>query len=61
MKGDIALAGFLWTSDDWEALDPPFRAALISLAKRCEDGWVVGGLTGVLSEPFVKIPVEQAA
>lgn len=50
MKGDIALAGFVLTAEEWEALDPVSRAQLVAAASRQDDPWVVGGLTGVLSE-----------
>jgi len=32
MKGDIALAGFMMTPDEWEALDPASRALLMAIA-----------------------------
>jgi hypothetical protein len=51
MKGDIALAGFVLTAEEWEALDPPSRAQLLAATSRRDDPWVVGGLTGLLSEP----------
>jgi|LNFM01.2.fsa_nt_gb hypothetical protein len=51
MKGDIALAGFLMTADEWDALDARSRAQLVEAAHhRRDDGWIVSGLTGVLSE-----------
>jgi hypothetical protein len=51
MKGDIALAGYLLTADEWEALDAPSRALLAALAGRHDDAWVVGGMPGALTEP----------
>jgi hypothetical protein len=54
MKGDIALAGFLMTVEEWEALDPASRALLVTLATRADDPWVVRSLSGVLSEPAAR-------
>ncbi len=53
MKGDIALAGFMWSADDWHALDAAARAELIAAAGSAprDDGWVVTPLTGLLSGP----------
>ena len=51
MKGDIALAGFVMTAEEWQALDPTYRAQLIAAATRRDDPWVVAPVTGVLSEP----------
>ncbi len=36
MKGDIALAGFVLTKEEWQALDPVMRAQLLSAATQ---GW----------------------
>lgn len=46
MKGDIALAGFMMTPDEWEALDPASRALLIAIAGGSE-----GELEAVQPEP----------
>jgi hypothetical protein len=51
MRGDIALAGFMMTAEEWHALDPAHRAQLIAAATRKDDHWVVAPATGVLSEP----------
>jgi hypothetical protein len=51
MKGDVALAGYLLTADEWEALDAPSRALLAALAGRHDDAWVVSGITASGSEP----------
>ena len=37
MQGDIALAGFMLTADEWKALDAPSRALLIAIATKPED------------------------
>lgn len=34
MKGDIALAGFVLTAEEWEALDAVSRVTLIAAAMR---------------------------
>lgn len=46
MKGDIALAGFLMTAEEWAALDSPSRAQLVAAARR-EDAWVVADISDV--------------
>jgi len=40
MKGDIAFAGFVLTSDEWQELDDDARAQLIAVATRRADPWV---------------------
>ncbi len=50
MKGDIALAGYLLTADEWDALDAPSRALLAALAGRHDEPWPVGGLGNGLTE-----------
>lgn len=37
MQGDIALAGFMMTADEWAALDAASRALLIAIATKPED------------------------
>jgi hypothetical protein len=36
MKGDVALAGFLLTAEEWAQLDPDARSQLLSAALRPE-------------------------
>ncbi|HUJ57169.1 MAG TPA: hypothetical protein VLX92_01690 [Kofleriaceae bacterium] len=55
MKGDIALAGYVLTAEEWHALDPVSRAQLLAAVTRSADPWVVTPITGLLSEP-VQIP-----
>lgn len=44
MKGDIALAGYLLTAEEWNSLDPRSRALLITAAARSrDDAWMVSG------------------
>lgn len=50
MKGDIAVAGFMLTADEWQALDAEARAQLIAVATRREDPW----LAPAMCEPFAE-------
>ena len=50
MKGDIALAGFMLTAEEWRTLDSVSRAELVAAATRREDGWVVAPVMEVLAE-----------
>jgi hypothetical protein len=47
MKGDIAIAGFYLTAEEWQALDATSRAALVAAATRK----VVEPMLAVGSEP----------
>jgi hypothetical protein len=65
MKGDIALAGFVLTAEEWEALDPLSRAQLMAeewqlldpiartqlmaMLSPRSEPWVVARGSGVLS------------
>jgi hypothetical protein len=49
MKGDIAIAGFLLTAEEWQAFDADARAQLIAAVAR--EGVVGAPLGGVISEP----------
>jgi hypothetical protein len=40
MKGDIALAGFVLTAEEWAALDPDARSQLLAVALRRDEPWV---------------------
>jgi len=40
MKGDIALAGFVLTAEEWAALDPESRSQLLTIALRRDQPWV---------------------
>ena len=44
MQGDIALAGYMMTADEWKALDAPSRALLVAIAAKPEDLAQLGGL-----------------
>jgi len=37
MQGDIALAGFMMTAAEWEALDAPSRALLLAIATKPDE------------------------
>jgi len=40
MKGDIALAGFVLTAEEWAELDPDARSQLLAVALRRDEPWV---------------------
>ncbi|MBA3456046.1 MAG: hypothetical protein H0T42_23305 [Deltaproteobacteria bacterium] len=37
MKGDIAVAGFRMTAEEWQALDPASRAELVAVITRRDE------------------------
>ncbi|MDX2092834.1 MAG: hypothetical protein SFX73_33520 [Kofleriaceae bacterium] len=39
MKGDIALAGFMLTAEEWQQLDPLQQAQLIAVVTYREERW----------------------
>lgn len=43
MKGDIALAGFVLTAAEWEALDPKSRSQLVAAAIGRDEVWIEAG------------------
>ena len=48
---EIAIAGFLLTLDEWQALDPASRAELVAAAgNRHDDPWIVASIAEVLAE-----------
>jgi len=55
---DVALAGIVFSADDWASYDPSYRAELMAAASTRAggagggDGWVVAPATGVLSGPM---------
>jgi hypothetical protein len=51
MRGDITLAGFLLTAEEWQSFDSTARAQLVTVAARREEAAVVEPLAGVSSEP----------
>jgi hypothetical protein len=52
MKGDIALAGFLLTEQEWFALDAVTRAQMLAAALERETPWVATHLSEMLSGPI---------
>ena len=50
MKGDIAIAGFMLTAEEWDAMDARSRAQLVAAASRREDAWVVTAVGGALGD-----------
>ena len=51
---DIALAGFVLTAEEWEALDPISRAQLVAAANQHE--WIA---TPVLAEPSERVDLSK--
>jgi hypothetical protein len=57
MKGDIALAGFVLTHEEWQSLDAISRAQLLAAAFQRDAPWLAAPLAEMLSGP---IPDETA-
>jgi hypothetical protein len=51
MKGDIAIAGYMITAEEWQALDQLARAQLVAVITRREEGWVISPAAELNSEP----------
>ncbi len=47
MKGDIALAGFVLTHEEWQELDAQSRAQLLTAAFQHEPRWATGTNPGI--------------
>jgi hypothetical protein len=56
MKGDIALAGFVLTAEEWAALDPLSRAQLVAAATRRDDPWIAVPILATGSQPMLAPP-----
>lgn len=56
MQGDIALAGFMLTAEEWQALDAPSRALLIAIATKPEELATQGAFEAAVEGP-VEAPV----
>ena len=56
MKGDIAIAGFYLTAEEWQALDTAARAMLVAAATRSEAPIVASQVVALGSEPNIKPP-----
>ncbi len=50
MKGDVAIAGFYLTAEEWQALDPMSRAQLVAAATRSTEP-IVAPVLAAGSEP----------
>ncbi len=59
MKGDIAIAGFMITAEEWQALDTLARAQLVAVITRRDDGSVALPVTAVGSERTVHTPSDD--
>ena len=56
---DIALAGFMLTAEEWQALDTVSRQQLIAAAStRRDDPWVVASLSTFLESGPTEGPTE---
>lgn len=40
MKGDIELAGFVISQEEWKGMDPRHRAQLVRAATRRDEPWI---------------------
>lgn len=40
MKGDISVAGFMLTAEEWADLDATSRAQLVAVITRRDDPWI---------------------
>jgi len=49
--GDVALAGLVFSADEWVAFEPAHRAELMAAASTQSDPWVMAPVTGMLSGP----------
>ena len=59
---DIALAGFMLTIEEWQALDATSRAQLVAAAStRRDDPWVVATLAQVVDSGPALNPVDGEA
>jgi hypothetical protein len=60
---DIALAGFMLTLEEWQALDAVSRAQLMAAASeaRRDDPWVVAALSGILESGPSQGPIDGEA
>ncbi len=51
MKGDIAIAGFYLTAEEWQALDATSRATLVAAATKKLEPPIVAPVLATGSEP----------
>ena len=56
---DIALAGFMLTAEEWQALDAGSREQLVAAASmRRDDPWVVASLSAISGSGPIEEPTE---
>lgn len=56
---DIALAGFMLTAEEWQALDAGSRQQLVAAAStRRDDPWVVATLSAISESGPIEEPTE---
>jgi hypothetical protein len=56
---DIALAGFMLTAEEWQALDAVSRQQLVAAAStRRDDPWIVANLATALESGPIEEPSE---
>jgi hypothetical protein len=54
---DIALAGFMLTAEEWEALDAASRQQLVAAAStRGDDPWVVSSISAIRESGPIEEP-----
>ena len=61
MRGDIALAGFFWTADEWDALDVGERALLLGQPPPPRTDDTYAAYEVVVGEPWRIVPIARAA
>ena len=59
MKGDIALAGFVLTHEEWQELDPQSQAQLLVAAGEREPRWARGRNPGLVLPPLPSAPPDD--
>ena len=58
MQGDIALAGFVLTAEEWKELDAASRAQLVYAAMRRDEPFVAAAGSGPIQLALPVDPVE---
>lgn len=56
MVGDIELAGFVITRDEWEGMDRRQRAQLVRAALRRDEPWIMGAPATMPAAPLAIVP-----
>ena len=55
MKGDISVAGFMLTAEEWRALDPASRAQLLAVITRRDEPLLARGSGPIEIDPDPEI------